>query len=109
MLVALAVFSLAALALLRLGGATAGNASRIEGQAMAAIVAQGLAVQVQSDPAPPAFGTTNGLIVNGGRRWAWVRTVSRSPEARIQMIDIQVSRADAGPGRAMLTIFRRAG
>lgn len=108
MLVALAIFSLAALALLRLGGATATNSARLQDQAIAQIVARNLAVETLSDPEPPPFGTTIGQAVNGGRRWAWTRTVGRSPEARIQQIEIGVAPADGGPGRATLVVFRRA-
>ena len=108
MLVALAIFSLAALALLRLGGATAANSARLQDQAMAQMVARNLAVEVLSDPAPPTFGTLNGETINGGRRWVWTRTTGRSPEARIQQIEILVQPEAGGPGRASLTIFRRA-
>ena len=107
MLVALAIFSLAALALLRLGGATATNSARLHDLALAQMVARNLAVEVLSDPAPPPFGTVNGEAVNGGRRWAWTRTTGRSPEARIQQIEIRVDNATGGPGRAALTVFRR--
>jgi len=105
MLVALAIFSLAALALLRLGGATAGNSARLESQAMAMIVARNLAVETVTDPEPPAFGATAGELVNGGRRWRWTRSVARSPEARLQRIDIAV---DGDAARAALTVFRKA-
>ncbi|MDQ8757674.1 type II secretion system minor pseudopilin GspI [Sphingosinicella sp. LHD-64] len=108
MLVALAIFSLAALALLRLGGATAANSARINDQAMAQIVANNLAVEVLTDPAAPPFGSLTGEAVNGNRRWAWTRNVARSPEARIQQIEISVVDMAGGPGRARLTIFRRA-
>jgi general secretion pathway protein I len=108
MLVALAVFSLAALALLRLGGATAASGVRLQDRAVAQLVARNLAAEIQSDPEPPPFGTVTGQAVNAGRRWAWTRTTSRSPEARIQLIEIAVASADGGPGRAALTIFRRA-
>ena len=108
MLVALAIFSLAALALLRLGGATAANSARIGEQTLARIVATNLAAETLTDPAAPAFGTTSGEGLNGGRRWSWTRTVARSPEARIQQIEIAVADLDGGPGRARLTIFRRA-
>ena len=107
MLVALAIFSLAALALLRLGGATAANGARLSEQALAQMVARNVAVEVLSDPAPPPFGTLAGEAVNGGRRWSWTRTTARSPEARIQQIEIRVVNAAGGPGRATLTIFRR--
>ncbi|HYJ52424.1 MAG TPA: type II secretion system minor pseudopilin GspI [Allosphingosinicella sp.] len=108
MLVALAIFSLAALALMRLGGATATNSARLESQALAQIVADNIAVEVLSDPEPPPFGTVQGLAANGGRRWRWSRIVSRSPEARIQQIQILVDPEEGGPGRASLTVFRRA-
>jgi general secretion pathway protein I len=107
MLVALAIFSLAALALLRLGGATAANSARLESQAMALVVARNLAVEVLTDPEPPAFGRSGGELVNGGRRWRWLRTVARSPEARIQQIEILVEGESEGRGRATLTVFRR--
>ena len=108
MLVALAIFSLAALALLRLGGATAANSARLHDQALAQIVARNLAVELLSDPEPPPFGTLAGEAVNGGRRWLWTRNVARSPEARIQQIEIEVVGEAGGPGRASLTLFRRA-
>jgi len=108
MLVALAIFSLAALALLRLGGATATNSARLGDQAMAQIVANNVANELLSDPGAPPFGTATGQAINGGRRWAWTRNVARSPEARIQQIEIQVTSLEGGPGRAQLTIFRRA-
>ena len=107
MLVALAIFSLAALALLRLGGATATNSARLQDQALAQTVARNLAVEVLSDPEPPPFGALNGEAVNGGRRWIWTRTTTRSPEARIQQISIGVANAAGGPGRASLILFRR--
>lgn len=107
MLVALAIFSLAALALLRLGGATATNSARLQTQGLAQIVARNIAVDTMSDPEPPVFGTATGELVNAGRRWRWTRTTARSPEARIQQIEIGVAPAEGGPGRASLTIFRR--
>ena len=108
MLVALAIFSLAALALLRLGGATAANSARLQEQAIAQLVVRNLAAEVLSDPEPPPFGTVTGEAVNAGRRWAWTRTTGRSPEARIQQIEIGVADAAGGPGRARLILFRRA-
>ena len=107
MLVALAIFSLAALALLRLGGATAANSARLQQQALAQMVARNLAVEVLSDPEPPPFGTLTGEAVNGGRRWLWTRATTRSPEARIQQIEIRVVGDSGGPGRATLILFRR--
>jgi general secretion pathway protein I len=107
MLVALAIFSLAALALLRLEGATAANTVRLEDQAMAQIVARNIAVETMTDPIAPSLGQASGHVENGGRRWAWTRLVALSPEPRIQMVTISV-RSMAGPEAATLTVFRRA-
>lgn len=106
MLVALAVFSLAALALLRLEGATVSTTALLREQAVAQVVARNLAVEALTDPRPPAFGATRGEAVNAGRTWRWVRVVGRSPEPRIQQIRIEV-RSERGPEAANLTLFRR--
>jgi general secretion pathway protein I len=106
MLVALAIFSLAALALLRLEGATVASTSLLERQAMAQIVARNIAVEIMTDPQPPALGTTQGMAGNGGRQWLWTRTTALSPEPRIQQILIRVAEPN-GPAAATLTIFRR--
>ena len=107
MLVALAIFSLAALALLRLEGATVKNTGLLQEQAVAQIVARNIAVETITDPVAPAYGTQQGQTVNGGRRWLWVRNTGRSPEPRIQMINILVL-TERGTQAAQLTIFRRA-
>jgi general secretion pathway protein I len=106
MLVALAIFSLAALALLRLEGATVSTTARLQDQAIAQIVARNIAVEALTDPVPPAFGTTGGQAMNAGRSWRWSRRVGRSPEPRIQQIEIRVG-SDRGPEGASLTLFRR--
>lgn len=105
MLVALSILGLTGLALLRLTGATAINSAIVEEQALAQIVARNIAVETLSDPVPPAFGEAGGDIANAGRGWRWTRRTARSPEARIQQIEIRV----AGPrAAAALTVFRRA-
>jgi len=106
MLVALSIFSLAALALLRLGGATLSTSSALHEQALAQIVARNIAVETLTDPTPPAFGQEAGRLVNGGRNWTWIRRTARSPEARIAQVEIAV-RGELGPG-ATLVVFRRA-
>ena len=106
MLVALAIFSLAALALLRLQGATVTTTSQLQDQALAQIVARNIAVEALTDPAPPTMGNLAGETVNAGRRWRWVRSTGASPEPRIQQIAIQV-RSLEGPASANLLVFRR--
>ena len=107
MLVALAIFSLAALALLRLEGATVANTARLQDQAIAQIVARNIAVETLTDPVAPAFGRESGQAANAGRTWTWTRETGRSPEPRIQQIEIRVQ-GQLGQEAARLTIFRKA-
>lgn len=106
MLVALAIFSLAALALLRLNGATVSNTARLQDQAVAQIVARNIMVETLTDPVPPSFGEEQGQVENAGRSWLWTRRTGRSPEPRIQQIEIGV-RSAHGPEAASMTVFRR--
>ena len=106
MLVALAIFSLAALALLRLETATVAMTARLQDQALAQMVARNVAVETMTDPVPPAYGDSRGMVVNAGRRWSWIRRTARTPEPRIQQILIHVAR-EGGQEAATLTIFRR--
>ena len=108
MLVALSIFSLAALAVLRLQGAVASNSAILQDRSLAQIVAANLAVETLSDPSTTALGEERGETVNGGRTYSWVRITRRSPEPRIQQIEIRVV-ASGGRQAAALTIFKRAG
>lgn len=105
MLVALAVFSLAALALLRLEGATLRQTGDLDEKAMAQVVARNLAVELLTDPAPPPVGRAAGALVNGGRQWRWTRQVTRTEGDRLVRIDIAVQ-GTAAP--TFLTIVRPA-
>ena len=105
MLVALAVFSLAALALLRLEGATVRQTGALDERMMAQLVARNLAVETLTDPAPPSIGQTTGETVNGGRRWRWARMTSRTPDQRLVRVDISIATSGAP---ALLTIVRPA-
>ena len=87
MLVALAIFSLAALALLRLGGATATNSASLSDQAIAQLVARNLAVETMTDPLPPAFGASRGTrsmaaAAGGGRGRSAARRKRASSRSR---------------------------
>lgn len=106
-LVALAILSLAALALLRLQGAAFGTAAHLDERAMGAIVARNQVVALLTDPAPPAFGQAAGVERNGDRDWRWFRTVSRTDDVRLQRIDIRVVGPTGAPA-ATLTVVRRA-
>jgi general secretion pathway protein I len=90
MMVALAVFSLAALALLRLQGATVSSTAVIETRALGQIVANNLAVEALTDAVPPPLGKSEGVVENGGRKWRWSRITKRTADVRIVRIDIGV-------------------
>jgi general secretion pathway protein I len=77
-LVALAIFSLAALALVKLDSATIRTGEAIERRQIARIVLNNLAVEALTDPVPPALGQSEGDLSNGGRSWHWRRTVGRA-------------------------------
>ena len=93
-MVALAVFSLAVLALIRLEGATARGASVLDETLVANLVARNVAADAVTDGRIPAAGRTAGVEANAGRGWRWVRNVQPTGDARIVRIDVAVT----GPG-----------
>jgi general secretion pathway protein I len=105
MLVALAVFSLAALALLRLEGATLANTRALDDRLLGQIVARNVAVETLTDPAAPSLGVGTGEQDNGGRLWRWTRTTAAMEQASLVRVDIAVS-DDSGDPVAALTIVR---
>jgi general secretion pathway protein I len=104
MLVALAVFSLAALALVRLQGVTLRTAADLDSKAMGQIVARNLMVEWRTDPQPPAMGEAQGAVTNGGREWRWARAVKPTDDARLIQIDVVVQGASGSP--SMLSFVR---
>jgi len=90
LMVALAVFSLVALTLLKLQGAIVRNSGVIGDQAVGQIVAHNLAVQTLTDPRAPAIGEEQGSEVNAGRTWRWVRDTSSTADPKLVRIDIAV-------------------
>jgi len=107
MLVALAIFSLAALALLRLQGGTLASTSRLQSGIVAGIVARNIVVEAITDAVPPTLGRTSGTEANAGRQWRWTRVVGRTAEARLQQITVTVA-DETGRQAATLTAFRNA-
>ena len=105
LMVALAVFSLAALALLRLEGATLSSTAMLQTRLLGQIVARNIAVEALSDPDPPAMGLTDGEERNAGRVWRWTRRASAAPGPRLQRIDVAVA-DDRGAPAGTITVFR---
>jgi general secretion pathway protein I len=107
-LVALAVFGLAAVTLLRLEGATLTGTRLLERKVIAQIVARNLAAEAITDPVSVPFGTASGVETEAGTDWQWRRVASRMPDTRLQQISISVD-DPAGGEAAALILYRRVG
>ena len=111
MLIALAVFAIAALALLRLDGVAVATAGDLAARSGATLVAQNAAALIETDPAPPTLGTATSSVSNGGRRFALRQTVVPTGDARLVRVDLLVAEdsgvGDRRGGQARLTLIKR--
>lgn len=107
MLVALSVFSLAALSMVYLQAFSVRTVATLSDNALAWQVAQNLAVERLSAPRAPAIGIEKGQEENGGRRWVWSVDTKSTEDNRLVRMTILVSGTAAGPKRrAQLTAIR---
>jgi general secretion pathway protein I len=79
MLVALAVFSIAALALLRLDAVSVATATDLKAREGAMLVAENEAARITTDPAPPPLGNATRRLVNGGQSFVVGQASPRRP------------------------------
>lgn len=107
MMVALVVFSLAAMALIRLEGATIRGAGMLDSTLIAQMVARNVAIEAMTDAQPPAIGSAKGVEQNGTRNWTWTRVTQPTGDTRILRIDVAVADA-AGTVQGRLTVVRPA-
>ncbi len=105
MLVALAIFSLAALALVRLQAVTARTSADLRVRTVAQIVARNMMIERLTDPLPPSQGDSAGEVENAGRKWTWAQHVEPADNGRLVVVTIRI---EAGPGQspAVLTFGR---
>lgn len=89
MLVALAVFSLAAMALLNLSGESTRSAQRVETRTLGGMVAENVAVEAAVAPAL-GEGENSSVSDLGGRRWAWSRAVTATADPDLLRIEVRV-------------------
>jgi general secretion pathway protein I len=106
-MVALAVFSLAAMALVRLESATIRGASILDETLVAQMVARNVAIDAVTAAQPPTAGRVTGVETNGGQAWTWTRQVSALGGSSVLRIDVTVAdRTGTQLGR--LTMVRPA-
>jgi general secretion pathway protein I len=107
MLVALAVFSLAALAMVNLQGYSVKTVATLSDSALAWQVAQNLAVERLSAPSAPAIGTEEGEVENGGRNWRWKVLTAKTEDTRLVTMEISVAGVrDSAKRNATLSVAR---
>lgn len=106
MLVALAVFGLAALALLNLAGETTRSAVIIEESLLAGVVADNRAVEALIATPAELQGPDAGVEVAGDRRWRWVRKIHPVEDTTLLRIDIAVMPARGDRVAAEAHVFR---
>ncbi|OYX64054.1 MAG: type II secretion system protein GspI [Novosphingobium sp. 32-60-15] len=104
LLVALAVFAIAALALLQMEGASIARTADLDQRLLREIVAQNMAAEILTDPAPPAVGSASGTIENAGRRFQWTRTVAPLADYGVLGITLSVQETSVGAGSQAFTL-----
>lgn len=106
MLVALAIFSLAVVALLNLAGENTRTAGVVEERVLAGIVAENRAVEALTAEAPPAPGRTSGEERAGERLWRWTAEVVETPDPDVLRIDVTVRPSDSDRIAGEIAVFR---
>ena len=110
MLVALAVFAIAALTLLRMEGASIARTADLDQRLLREVVAQNLATEWLTDPAPPALGDVNGQSTNMGRAFAFTRHVEKMSDAGVIRVVVSVREVTPGARSQAFTLeFLRPG
>lgn len=90
MVVALAVFSLAAMALINLTTESARSAARVDERVLGDLLADNLAVEAVTSLDPPAFGETGGERTLAGRTWRWTRAVAGTADPDVLQVHVRV-------------------
>ena len=108
LLVALAVFSLAAVALLNLAGESTRTAASLEERVMAGVIADNRAVEVVATETPPAPGLAEGVDPLGARDWRWTRLITATADPDLLRVEVRVSPTDGSTTVAEVIAFRSA-
>ncbi|MCY7397219.1 MAG: type II secretion system minor pseudopilin GspI [Sphingomonas bacterium] len=105
MLVALAVFAIAAMALMRLDIYAITQTASLAETRLASLVAHNEAALALTDPAV-VVGETRSSVRNGGADFDLARRVTPTADARLVRIDIAAVQRN-GRGRSVVTLVKR--
>ena len=108
MLVALSVFSIAALALMRLDVFALSTAGDLDARAMANLVVRNEAALAATDVGPIVRGTSQTNVTNGGRNFTVRKVVSPTDDQRLVRIDL-VAREHGSGAQSAMTMVKRLG
>lgn len=104
-LVALAILSIALLALVRSAAGEA-DSLRIERErTLARWVAANVLDEARLDPGLPAQGLREGEVAMGGQRWRWRLAIGPTPVSGIRRLDVAVLEEAGGEPVLMLSGF----
>ena len=107
-LVAMAIFSLAVMALLNLAGENTRTAAIVEERTLAGVVAENQAVSVLTARFAPAVGDSEGGGEQGGRAWRWRMRVALTEDPQILRVDVRVSAPGSDAVAGEVSLFRSA-
>ena len=105
MLVALAVFSIAAMALMRLDIYAIAQTASLADARLASLVAQNEAALALTDP-KVIIGEARSSVRNGGAEFDLVRRVTPTADVRLVRVDIAAVQRN-GRGRSVVTLVKR--
>lgn len=106
--VALAVFSLGALATLNVLGESGRSATIDEERMVAGVVAENRIAELMAQTQPPGPGTHRGVERAMGRDWEWEQVIGASPDPRILRIDVKVREPGETQVVSQISSFRAA-
>ncbi len=106
MLVAMAILSLGAVALLNLAGENTRTAAALRARMFASIVADNRAIEAITSTMPPSIGSVSGVEMAGGEAWRWTRRVTRAADSDILRVTVTVSPPQSNRTASEVVVFR---
>ncbi len=107
-IIALAVVSIALLALSRTGGSAPAQYTQLQQSTLALWVADNALAELRLNEGFPEPGTHFGREDMAGISWRWQAEITQTSESRIRRVDVTVY-LDNNPGREELAILSHTG